>query len=276
MSDHPLAVIPPEPSRSLATEHDLIQKAYQMVQAGKRGEALNLVTKALMTNPNNPNSLYLYAQLTPDQPSAVQALKQVLYANPNHSEARLLLDRLQAAPPAQYTRPAQPVQPPPRYIQQAPPQYAQPVPPPPRVQPPGPDSNQLMQQMMMQHHMLMQQQMLNQQQLVQQQMLNQQQYAQQNMRNSGPVGMAVRTENDTAFWVGFFLAFLGLYGVAHMMNGKPASGLVYMVMGFIWDVIAVILTITIVGAVIAIPLHFVLAYSNAKDGAKELSVVSYW
>jgi len=247
MSDNSLTVMPPN-KPGPASDHELVISAQQMIHRGNRAEAYNLVVQALNANPDNITALYLYGQLSPDRPKAIQALRKVLYVQPGHTEARLLLDRLESA-----SQPAQ-------------------QPPPPQMQPPTPQQpyDPMMQQMMAQHHMLMQQQMVNQQQIAQQQLLNQQQFAQQNMYPyaAPPVAMVVSTQNDGAFWAGFLLAFfVGIFGVAHMANNKVGTGIVYLFLGFVWDAIYVVLAITVFGLIIGIPLHILFAYACAKGGA---------
>jgi hypothetical protein len=328
MSDNPLTVVPPE-NPGQQGEHDLIRQAHDKIHAGDRSGALDLVVRALDINPNNLSALYMYAQLTPDRDAAVHALNKVLSTQPSHTEARLLLERLQADPEAKPSSfssfpaapsPAPPpatlvhveapspparVEPPPVPVRVEPPpvpqQYQPPLPvrveppplparidppplpqqyqPPPAQPSPGPDSNQLAQQMLMQHHMLMQQQMVSHHQISQQQILSNQQIAQQQLlaqQRRGPgVGLTVIGQNDTAFWLGLIMALIGLFGVSYAVNNRAGSGIGYAFLGFVWDAIVVGGAYFLHPATlfVAAPLHIFFAYQNAKFGARWWGVI---
>ncbi|MCZ7540855.1 MAG: hypothetical protein M5U29_13300 [Anaerolineae bacterium] len=237
---------------------DSIGRVQQLLQDGKRAEAFSLITDILMRNPSDPKGLYVYAQLATDRGAAIQALKNALQLQPDYFEARLLLDRLESSPetsPASHAMPS-----------------GLPFPP---TSLPSPSSDNLLQQMLVQHHMLMEQQMLSQQQLSQQQMLNQQQLAQQQLMTPRPAThILVADSNALAFWLGAVAAFFGFFGVAHMISGRVGTGIVYLLLGFVWDAIAIALTSTVVGACLALPLHLILCYHSAKDGARNVNVVT--
>jgi hypothetical protein len=237
-----------------------------LIGSGLRDQALKLVTDTLTENPSNPRGLYLYAQLAKDPKMAMQALSNALKLQPNFFEAQMLLERLQSETSTPQVQPS--------------------VPPAATAQPQSSDQSALMQQMLMQHHMLMQQQMVNQQQVAQQQMTNQQQASHQQMLNQqqlaqqqlmaqgvpvGGMGVVVEERNGLAFWVGAIAAFFGFFGIAHIFNGKLLPGIMWLIVGFVWDVIMVALAATGVGACVALPLHLVFCYYNAKNGARQQS-----
>jgi len=263
MSLPPNAIMP-RGSMGMQSDNDLIVKAHEMIHSGNRSEALGLVIQALNQNPENITALYLYGQLSPDRNSAIQAVQKVLYAQPSHTEARMLLDRLQNSPPIPYQQPGMPTQyaPPAQYMPVQPPQQQN-------------DQYQMVQQMLVQHHLMMQQQMVNQQSLTQQQLINQQALAQQQLlsqqgRHSGAsIGLVVESRNGNAFWLGLIAAFFGFFGVAHAVNAKPGIGIAYMLLGFVWDVIVVMAMIQLSPALVLIllPLHIFFAYQNAASGA---------
>lgn len=59
-----------------------------------------------------------------------------------------------------------------------------------------------------------------------------------------------------------------------MINGRVGTGVVYLLLGFVWDAIAITLTATVVGACLALPLHLIFCYFNAKSGARKASIVT--
>lgn len=76
--------------------------------------------------------------------------------------------------------------------------------------------------------------------------------------------------NQTALIVGFVAGVFGLWGVAHFMNGKIGSGILWLIFGPILAGIAITVfsTITLgIGILLAIPLWLLMVYAQAKGGA---------
>ncbi|MDE2776219.1 MAG: hypothetical protein OXI77_09795 [Chloroflexota bacterium] len=76
--------------------------------------------------------------------------------------------------------------------------------------------------------------------------------------------------NQTALIVGFICGIFGLWGVAHFMNGKIGSGILWLIFGPILAVIAITVfsTITLgIGVLFAIPVWLLMVYAQAKGGA---------
>lgn len=246
----PVQAIEHEAPETIA-EPDPLENARKLLSEGQRDAALQLVIELLTSNPANAHGLYLYAQLTTDRDNALQALKNALQLQPDFFEARLLMERLQGAAGTAASQPGVPIagQPP--------------------ASTPLSSTEPLLQQMLVQHQMLMQQQMVNQQQFTQQQLMNQQQLAQQQAMQHSVTAVVVGS-NGLAFWVGAIAAFFGFFGVAHLINGKIGPGIVYLILGFVWDAIAATIAATLIGACVVIPLHLALVYLNAKNGASPI------
>ena len=84
-------------------------------------------------------------------------------------------------------------------------------------------------------------------------------------------GALVGGRNQSAFIVGFITGVFGLWGVAHFMNGKIGSGILWLIFGPILAGIAITVfsTITLgIGLILAIPLWLLMVYAQAKSGAK--------
>lgn len=75
-------------------------------------------------------------------------------------------------------------------------------------------------------------------------------------------------QNNFAFWVGIVAAFFGFFGISHIINGKIGSGIVWLLVGFVWNPIFLILAATGIGLFISLPLHIAFCYYNAKGGAR--------
>lgn len=76
--------------------------------------------------------------------------------------------------------------------------------------------------------------------------------------------------DDTAFIIGFLCAaFMGFFGVAHLMKGKLAAALGYFIIGLIWMAFGGIMTaITgLCAAPFLLALHFYFAWVVSKQGA---------
>lgn len=84
--------------------------------------------------------------------------------------------------------------------------------------------------------------------------------------------MKVKNEqrNETAFVVGLLAGLFGLWGLAHILNNKIGTGLLWMFIGA--PIIILLLgALTIltagIGGLIALPLHVYIVYRHAKSGA---------
>ncbi len=76
--------------------------------------------------------------------------------------------------------------------------------------------------------------------------------------------------NETAFAVGLIAGLFGLWGLAHILNDKIGTGILWMFIGapIIMLLLAAITLLTAgLGAIITLPLHVYLVYRHAKNGA---------
>ena len=76
--------------------------------------------------------------------------------------------------------------------------------------------------------------------------------------------------NETAFVVGLLAGIFGLWGLAHILNNKIGTGLLWMFIGapIIMLILGAITFLTAgIGAIIALPLHVYLVYRHARNGA---------
>jgi ABC-type phosphate/phosphonate transport system permease subunit len=64
------------------------------------------------------------------------------------------------------------------------------------------------------------------------------------------------------------------YILPTVFRETTGAGIVYLLLGFVWDAIAVALASTVVGACLALPLHLIFSYYNAKNGARSTGLVS--
>lgn len=76
--------------------------------------------------------------------------------------------------------------------------------------------------------------------------------------------------NETAFVVGLIAGLLGLWGLAHILNDKIGTGLLWMFIGL--PIVAILLggltALTAgIGGCIAMPLYVYFVYRQAKSGA---------
>lgn len=249
----------PQANQPVTQEQSILFQINQLLAEDKQDEALGLVDKLLSLNPNHENGLYLKALLEDDRETSIEALRKLLSFKPDHNEAKLLLNRLlKESGSASALAKADTSS-----VQSRPVDTPAPSPQPQVQQQPSPAGHQqsstdLTDKLLAQHHMIMQQQLLNQQQIAQQHM----------MYNAG-MRQPVQTTNSFAFWTGFLAAFfLGIFGVSYALNGQILTGILYFVLGLVWDTVFVILILTIVGALVAVPLHILFAYLNAKEGAQ--------
>jgi len=74
--------------------------------------------------------------------------------------------------------------------------------------------------------------------------------------------------NQTAFIIGIIASFFGFFGIAHILNGKVGKGILWVILGFIWDVILLALSATVVLSCVGLGIHIYLMYSVAKQGAE--------
>lgn len=76
--------------------------------------------------------------------------------------------------------------------------------------------------------------------------------------------------NETAFVVGLLAGLFGLWGLAHILNNKIGTGLLWMFIGAPIVIIflgALTLLTAGIGGLIALPLHVYIVYRHAKSGA---------
>lgn len=76
--------------------------------------------------------------------------------------------------------------------------------------------------------------------------------------------------NETAFVVGLLAGLFGLWRLAHILNNKIGTGLLWMFIGAPIVIIflgALTLLTAGIGGLIALPLHVYIVYRHAKSGA---------
>ena len=76
--------------------------------------------------------------------------------------------------------------------------------------------------------------------------------------------------NQAAFVIGIIAGFFGIFGLAHLLNGKGLNGLAHMFIGgpMIMFTAAAITAVTLgVGALFAVPYWFYAVYWQAENGA---------
>lgn len=79
---------------------DWLQQGIEAFQAGDRARARELLTQAVIIDPNSEQGWYYLAAAQDDPNLRIDYLNRVLTINPNHTRAREVLARLQAAPPS--------------------------------------------------------------------------------------------------------------------------------------------------------------------------------
>ena len=76
--------------------------------------------------------------------------------------------------------------------------------------------------------------------------------------------------NETAFVIGLLAGLIGIWGLAHILNHKVVSGLLWMFIGapIVVGILgaAIFLTGGLAGC-FALPLHIYIVYRQAKSGA---------
>ena len=76
--------------------------------------------------------------------------------------------------------------------------------------------------------------------------------------------------NETAFVIGLLAGIFGIWGLAHIINHKPGTGLLWMFIGapVVVGGMAVLSFATLgLAACFALPLHIFIVYLHAKSGA---------
>ena len=76
--------------------------------------------------------------------------------------------------------------------------------------------------------------------------------------------------NETAFVVGLIAGLFGLWGLAHILNDKVGTGILWMFIGapIVMLILGAITLLTAgIGAIITLPLHIYFVYRHAKSGA---------
>lgn len=76
-----------------------LRRAYELIKAKKRNEAVQILLPILQTDRDNANAWWLLANAVTDPKDAREALENVLRLRPDHENARKLLDKLNATHP---------------------------------------------------------------------------------------------------------------------------------------------------------------------------------
>lgn len=86
--------------------------------------------------------------------------------------------------------------------------------------------------------------------------------------------LEIQERNQAAYIVGLIAAiFFGTFGVAHILNGKVGSGILYMLLGwFIWLPVVAVISTASAGLALCIifPLHVLFAARNSQNGATSI------
>ncbi|MCB9456649.1 MAG: TM2 domain-containing protein [Anaerolineaceae bacterium] len=214
-------------------EAKLIDEARELIVDGERDKALTKVQDALRLNKSNTDALWMFATLTTQSDKAIAALKRLLSLDSENDKARKLLTKFESENDELLSG---------------------------HEHEEGSQS-EIMRQMLKQQQALLEQQN-------RQPVINITNMA-SNVANQtvGAVGGARR--NETAFIVGLLAAiFLGIFGLAHLLNGKVGTGILYWIIGWvIWLPLALLISSTGIGACLMLPLHIWVSYSQAKNGA---------
>ncbi|MCB9452589.1 MAG: hypothetical protein H6672_14220 [Anaerolineaceae bacterium] len=217
-------------------EAKLIDEAREMIVDGERDKALNKIQDVLRLNKSNTDALWMFATLTSQPDKAITALKRLLSMDSENDKARKLLNKLESENDDLLSSPSSSK---------------------------GDEHNEMMRQMLKQQQALLEQQS-------RQPVINITNTASSSpTQNVGMMGMAGAKRNDTAFIIGLLVAiFLGIFGMAHLLNGKVGTGILYWVLGWVvWAPLLILISATGVGACLMIPLHIWVSYSQAKNGA---------
>ena len=90
---------------------------------------------------------------------------------------------------------------------------------------------------------------------------------------SVPLGQLAQPRNQTAFVVGVIAGLFGLWGLAHILNDKVGTGLLWMFIGgplLLALLYGGAMMTAGVGLCLALPLHVYLVYVQAKNGANRI------
>ncbi len=126
----------------MSSQSSQLHQAVELAQSGQRDQARQLLWQFIQTNPDHEVAWLWLASVAADQAEYQRALNEVLRINPQHPQARKLLDDFQRqfgsqSPPGSYAPPQAPPQ--------TPPPAAQPYgyqSPPPQSPQPGPSPSQ--------------------------------------------------------------------------------------------------------------------------------------
>lgn len=230
---------------SSPNETELVESAKRLLDEGNKKGAFDVAKQVLKINRHNTDALLIYAQLTSDIERATEIVDDILVIDPDNLDAKLLQRRLQRA--------TQSVE---KTKNDAPENSS------------GVNSN-LVEQLIKQNQLLMEQAKAPRDQPVIN-IVNTSNSGGNTMNTNVGGELAAPSINQGAFWVGFLLsAFLGLFGISHFMNGKILMGLLWL---FLFGPILLAINFTMAAtgylACIAVPLHFLIAWSQARNGAK--------
>ncbi len=223
-------LVPVEPSKPIVSVDMLLSEAKELVVDGEKEEALAKIISILKIDEDHPEALWMYANLNPNREKATGALKKLIRIQPDHAKAKALLDKWMDE--ALSAGPAVKV---------------------------GDSQSDLMAQMVRNQQMLLE---------------RQQQTPVININNTNTATAVANgktgVRNQTAYIVGLIVGILfGALGVAHLMNGKLGTGLLYLVLGYVvWLPILFVISSTGVGLCLTIPLHIIISHSTANAGAR--------
>jgi len=217
-------------------EARLIAEARELIVDGERAQALSKVQDALRLNKSNTDALWMFATLTKDVDKAKAALKRLLSLDPENDKASKMLNKLESAEDDELFGDSKAKE---------------------------DEQSKIMKEMLKQQQALLEKQS-------QQPVINiTNTAANTNTMNQAVGGAMAAGVNQTALIIGFLVAiFLGIFGMAHLLNGKIGTGILYWILGWvIWFPLMVVIAATGIGACFVIPLHIWVSYSQAKSGA---------
>jgi TM2 domain-containing membrane protein YozV len=236
-NDSSLPVFGNEPA-SIVSVSDLLKEARELVIDGEREKAFTVISQALKADMNNPEALYMYAQLNTNKEKSISALKKLMTLQPDHTKGKALLEKLSDVdlfdnkPTSAATK----------------------------------DQNDVLASVLKNQQMILEQQ--NRQPVIH--------ITNTNTATANAGVAAVAGRNQIAYIIGLLVGiFLGTFGVAHFINGKIGSGIVNLLLGWlIWGPIAfVLITVTGgLGACLVLPIHIALAHSTASKGAATVTM----
>ncbi len=83
-------------------------------------------------------------------------------------------------------------------------------------------------------------------------------------------GISAPQRNDSAFIIGLIAGLFGIWGLAHVLNGKLGAGCLWMlIVGPLLGAIlgGIVFATAGLGAIVILPLWLYIVYSQAKNGA---------